>query len=311
MADFTVNMSGTVELDDSIVTEYQSEFIVAYNQSNVIDAAVEYSRDIGAKAISFPRFTQLAQAITPLNEREDINSVAMADSEIILTPQEYGNAVTTTRLAELQTGGRAARAAVSLVGQNMASTMNKLGTLALEASTNVVYGGTATSEATVAAGDVMTPALLDKIYNKMARANVPAHSATGTYVAYMHDDVIHDLRTGTTEGTWIDVSKYSGNEQILRNEIGMFKGFRIVRNNDATVNADGGVTTVDTYTSTFLGFNALGKAESAVPSMVMTGPFDKLNRFANIGWYGVLQYKIIEQDSAWKAITSSSVGANA
>lgn len=312
MADFTLNMSDSVVLNDSVVAEeLKSEFIVAYNQANIVDSVVEYAREVNAKSISFPRFSQLAAATTPLTEKDDITSEAMSDSDIILTPVEYGNVVTTTRLAELQTAGRAGRAALQLVGQNMANTMNVLGTRALEASTNVVYGGSATSEATVAAGDVMDASVLDKVYNKMARANVPAHSRTGTYVAFMHDDVIHDLRSASAAGTWLDVSKYAGAEAILRNEVGMYKGFRIVRNNDCLINTDGGVTTVDTYHSSFMGFNALGKAESQMPSITMTGPFDKLGRFINIGWYGVLQYKIIESDAAWKAITSSSVGVNA
>lgn len=311
MADFTAVLSGTVEVNNSDITEeIKSEFIIAYNQANVMDQFVEYDRDIDAKSIGFPRFALTAPATTPLNEREDVTSIAMADSEILLTPQEYGMAITPTRLVDLQTGGRALRAAVQLAGTNMAESTNIIATQALEASTNVMYGGSAANEGALAAGDTMDAALLGKIYNKMSRANVPVCPVSGTYIATMHDDVIHDLREGTAAGTWQDVNKYNNEIPVLNNEIGMYKGFRILRNNHQALNVDGGATTVDSYASSFLGYNGLGKAESAMPALTLTGPFDKLGRFINIGWYGVFSYNIIESEAVWKTLTSSSVGVN-
>jgi N4-gp56 family major capsid protein len=315
MADFTLNLTGTAQLDNSAVTEeIKTEFIVQYTQANVMDSFVEYAREIQAKSISFPRYSTLATAETALTEREDITSAAMSDTEVILTPVEYGNAVTTTKLVDLQTGGRAMRGAIRLVAINMAETLNVLATRALEASTNVVYGGSAGSKAALAAGDVMSGGVLDKVYNKLARASVPAHPLTGTYVAFLHEDQIFDLRSASAANSWTDVNKYNNELPVLQNEVGMYKGFRIVRNNHSLLEADAGAgspATVDVYTASFLGFNGLGKAESAMPSIVMTGPFDKLGRFVNIGWYGVLQYKIIEPTAVYKALTSSSVGANA
>lgn len=311
MADFTVNMTGTVELPDTAITlEAVADFIVAYQQANVIDQFVEYSQQIGAKSIAFPRFDLLAPAITPLNEREDVTSAALSESNIILTPAEYGNVVTTTSLADIRSGGSALRAAVQLVARNMAESTNIIATRALEATTNA-FTADGGLEADLTAGDVMTRALLNKVYNKLARANVPKHSATGTYVAFLHEDQIHDLREESSAGSWVDVNKYNNEIPVLNNEVGMLGGFRIVQNNHSLVSADGGASAVDTYTASFLGFNGLGKAESMVPEMRMTGPFDKLGRFVNIGWYGVFQYKIIEPAAVWKVITASSVGANA
>ena len=311
---FTPNMTTTTSIDDSIVQEYEAEFIVQYNQTNVVDAACEYMADIGAKSIEFPRYSLLATAETPLGEDTDADSDEMVDSKVIFTPKEYGKSVTRTELADLQTGGRGTRGAMRLIGINMGETTNVLGTRALEASTNVKYGGDATGLADLDAADVMTPTLLNAIYNKLARANVPVHSATGTYIAYMHDDVIHDLREGSSAGSWEDVNKYNNEVPVLQNEVGMFKGFRIIRNNHCLLTSDGaGVAspqTLDAYTSSFLGFNGVGKAESAMPQIRVTGPFDKLGRFLNIGWYGVLEYKIVETNAVWNAVTSSSIGVN-
>lgn len=306
---FTVNMSGSVAVDNSLKTDYETDFIIEYEQLNVMDPFVEFHRQMGAKSISFPRYALLGLATTPLTELDDVTSSAMSDTEILLTPAEYGNVITTTSLADLQSGGRLSRGAVALVAKNMAETRNALATAALEASSNVVYGGDATSTATIDAADVMDGALLNKIYNKLRRSNVPM--IDGHYVAFMHDDVIHDLRAGSAAGTWMDVNKYNNELPVLNNEVGMFRGFRIICNNHSALAADAGATTTDVYTSSFLGANGLGLAESMVPELRVTGPFDKLGRFVNVGWYGVFQYKIIESSAVWTAETASSVGANA
>lgn len=116
---FTVNMTGSAQVDDSVKTDYETDFIVEYAQTNVLDNFVEWNRQVGAKSISFPRYSLLSLATTPLTETDDATSSAMADTEVLFTPAEYGNVVTTTSLADLQTGGRVSRGAVRLVAINL------------------------------------------------------------------------------------------------------------------------------------------------------------------------------------------------
>ena len=310
MAEFTTVMTGTAEVDDSIIEEFEQQFLVAYAQEQVMEPFVSYKRDIGAKSIDIPKYNQLALATTPLVEKEDPASEALVDSKVNLQPLEYGNVVTTTKLANLQTGGKADRAAARMVGINMGRTQDKLALLAADASTNIIYGGNATSTITIDATDVMAAATMNAAYNKLARASVPG-LANGDYIAIMHDDVIHDIRDGSGAGTWQDVHKYALPDSVLRNEVGMFRGFRVIRDNHATVSVDAGAGgTVDVYKSYFMGFNALGKAVGQEPGMVISGPFDKLQRFVNMGWLGCFKYGIIEPDALWIVESASSVGAN-
>lgn len=306
---FTTNLSGVTQLDNSIVEAFDQQFIIAAAQEAVMDQFVSYKKDIGAKSIEFPKYSQLALATTPLTETDDVTSEAMADSQIILTPAEYGNVVTTTKLASLQTGGKADVAAARLVGINMQRTLDKLAVAAGEAASNTLTpdGG---AEAALEATDVMTASFLSKLYNKLARESVQPLSE-GMFVAIMHDDVIHDLRDSAAAGSWQDINKYGNHVQVLKNEVGMLGGFRIVRNNHCSINADGGALAVDTYKSLFMGFNALGKAVSKEPSLHLSGPFDKLGRFLNVGWHGVFQYKIVDSAAIYVGITASSVGSNA
>lgn len=305
---FTTNLTGVAQVDDSLITAYDQSFLIAHDQTNVMDQFVQYKEDIGAKAIELPKYARLSVATTPLTETDDVTSVALSDTKVVLTPAEYGSVVTTTKLANLQTGGKADLAAAQVVGLNWGQTMDKLAILALDASANsYVIGGTA--EGSVTAGQVASDVFLNTFYNKLARASIPM--INGAYVAVMHDDVIHDLRAATAAGSWVDVTKYSKPEEALMNEVGMYKGFRIVRDNQATFADQSGAGLVDLYSSYFFGFNALGKATSQPGRLVFTGPFDKLGRFVNMGWYEVSKYGIIDQDALWLGKCASSVGANA
>lgn len=305
---FTTNLSGTAELDVSAVLEFDKQFIIASTEEGVMEQVISYKKDIGAKSIDLTKYAQLALATTPLVETDDVTSEAMADTQILITPAEYGKVVTRTKLISLQSGGKADLAAARLVGINMGRTQDKLALLAADASTNSMTpaGG---AIAAIIAADVMDTSFLNKLYNKLARANVlPLQD--GMYVAVMHDDQIYDLRNSAGAGSWVDINKYSKPELVLRNEVGMLCGFKILRDNNVTLTADEGAGAVDTYRAQFMGFNALGKAVSDEPHGVLSGPFDKLSRFVNVGWTGCFNYKIVDQDALWMGVTASSVGVN-
>jgi N4-gp56 family major capsid protein len=308
MTDFTPNMSGTVALDDSTVALYDQSFIVAVGQDNMLDQFAQYRQQIGASSIKLTKYARLGLATTPLSELVEVDSAAMSDTGITLTPAEYGNVVTSTRLADIVSGGKVSTAAARITGINAGATLDKLAEAALAAGSNsYIIGGTAAGS--VVASQVASGVFLNYFYNKLSRANVPKLGGD-SYVAIMHDDVIHDLRADTAAGQWIDVTKYALPGEALKNEVGMFKGFRIVRDNNCTFADQTGAGTVDLYNSYFIGANALGKAESQPLQLVVRPAFDKLDRFMNFGWKWTGQYKIVDTDAAWTGVCASSVGAN-
>lgn len=305
---FTTNLTGVTQVDDSLVTAFDQAVWVEYGQNNVTDALITKKVEINAKTINMPKYARVAVATTALTETDDVVSTALADTKVTFTPLEYGNAFTITSLASFQTGGLVDMAAAALVGENWASTMDALAIQAMDASTNsYIIAGTA--EGSVTAGQVASDVFLNYFYNKLARKNVA--SINGAYVMVAHDDVITDLRASSAVGSWQDVVKYSAPGEALNNEVGMFKGFKVVRNNRSTFADQTGAGLVDIYNSYFLGRNSLGKAISKPGSVVLTGPFDKLNRFYNVGWYEVSKTQILDQDAIWMGRCASSVGTNA
>mgnify|MGYP003540536998 CR=1 FL=1 len=72
---FTLNMSTTSSVDNSIILAYDQQFIVAAAQEQIMDQFVSYKKMIGAKSIEFPKYSQLALATTALDEDDDVQSV--------------------------------------------------------------------------------------------------------------------------------------------------------------------------------------------------------------------------------------------
>lgn len=309
MADHTQVLTGTAELDDNAITEFDSQFLLAQAADGIADQFVTLKRDIGAKSIDITKYGQMPLNTTPLLEREDVTSTALSDEEVLLTPQEHGDVVTTTALSNLQSGGQTNVAAARLVGINAGRVMNKLALQAMDASSRVLFGGDAVSVITVDATDEADVALLDKAYSGLSGKNsIGLPQAGGDYVSLMHDDVLASIRNGTQAGTWQDTHKFAVPGEILKNEVGLFKGFRMVRDNLSTIAVGAGAAGIDVYTSYYMGFNALGKAVSQDVTQVISQN-DKLNRFLNVGWKSTVKYQIIEQEALVISKTAKSPNA--
>jgi len=265
-------------LDDSIITLIDQEVIVSGANRNKIDQFVETQVEIGAKSIDFTIYSKLAVATTALTDGTDVDAAAMADSAVTLEPKEYGNVVTPTKLANLQTGGKADRAAAKLTGINIAETTNKLGLNALEAGTNTTAAST---PGTLAKGD------LRGAFERLQLANIPTFD-NGLYVAFVNPAQVSDIKDD-----YISIAQYTDLGQSVSGVVGALEGFMIVPDSQVTAG----------QVSVF-GMGALGKAVSSEVETKITGPFDKLGRFVNIGWLGTIEYGIVD-DNAIEIITGA------
>jgi len=259
-------------LDDSLVTLIDQEVIVSGAGINKIDAFVDTQVEIGAKAIDFTIYSKLAKATTALTDGADLDAVGMADASVTLTPKEYGTVVTPTKLANLQTGGKADRAGAKLVGIS-----NQLGINALEAGTNTTAAGTS---GTLAKAD------LRGAYQRLSSGRIP--KINGYYVAFVNPAQVSDIKDD-----YISIAQNTNLELATNGVVGTLEGFLIVEDADVTAGQ------VNCF-----GMGALGKAVSMEPQATITGPFDKLGRMMNMGWLGTVEYGIID-DAAIEIITGA------
>jgi N4-gp56 family major capsid protein len=308
----TGGFSSAASLSTILHQTYDQSFLLAQEQNQVLDQYATVVREINSKAINIPKFSGYAPVSTSLAENDNMvgSGTITAAQEITITPLEFGNTTLVTKLLDLQTGGQGSRAIVQLMGQNMGRSMDTRALAQLYQSTNAFVAGNQAAAAVTVSNGTANIAYLNYAYNKLARHSIPKFDQDA-YVMVAHDDVIADLRADATPGSFTDVTKYSMPDQILKGEVGMFRGFRIVRQNDSLITAGTTGTpgtlgnTVDIYNSVFLGYNGLGRAESLEPSLVFAGPFDPLGRLVNVGWYGVFDYSIVDQDAVWVGQSTS------
>ena len=312
MADLFSVITDKAVLDASQVEIWQDGVILAASEmTNFMPGSPLISQyALADKSIhTFIKFAQLDGG-GALTDGVEVTSDAVVDTEANLTLAEYGNVITTTALGHVVTGGRLNPASAELAGKDMGTTIDKVAIQVLEASTNEVTVN-ASGEASTTASDIITPAFVQKMYNKLRRASIQPLTG-GTYVAVAHPDVMYDLKAATAANSWTQVQQYTDAMSVFKNEVGMYGGFRWVESANVSINADAGSSAVDTYHTSFLGYNALGLAMSSSQPLhgtLVTGT-DKLERFVHIGWYGILSYGIIDASACWILTSASTVGSN-
>lgn len=248
-------------------------------------------------------------AKTPLSEESDVDSTKMPPlSEVIVTPQEFGFAVTRTKKLDARTFADVDPAIALAVAQHQSRVIDELVQDVLVAANQKSYAAGRTSVATVTATDVLQATDIRKAVTKL-RANKVVPWAGNFYAAMVHPHVIHDLREQSGAGSWRTPNEYGTDQsKIWAGEIGEFEGVRFVQNTFTRKASDGASSAV-VYRNFFFGREGLAEAVNEEPHTTVGPVVDKLGRFRTIGWYGDLGWSIYRQEAILVNHSSSSVAA--
>ena len=275
-------------------------------------------------SVKFTVFADLAAATTALGEAEDVTPVAMSDSQVTVTLNEYGNATVTTAKLRASSFLPVDPVAANAVGYNAGLSIDTIARNVLQAGSNVIYasGGTDTASARVDmdVDDTLTAKDIRRAVAQLRGANVP--TIGGNYVGFIHPDVSYDLRGITDASGWRDSYKYTNAMPLYNGEIGMFEGVRFMESPRAPLfanayNGSGAAGTGDAYGTLIMGQQALAKAVSmggeygAQPTIVYGTVTDLLQRFRPVGWKHFVGYSVFRQEALRRIESSSSIGANA
>ena len=275
-------------------------------------------------SVKFTVFADLAAATTALGEAEDVTPVAMSDSQVTVTLNEYGNATVTTAKLRASSFLPVDPVAANAVGYNAGLSIDTIARNVLQAGTNVIYasGGTDTATARIDmdTDDTLTAKDIRRAVAQLRGANVP--TIGGNYVGFIHPDVSYDLRGITDASGWRDSYKYTNAMPLYNGEIGMFEGVRFMESPRAPLfanayNGSGAAGTGDAYGTLIMGQQALAKAVSmggeygAQPTIVYGTVTDLLQRFRPVGWKHFVGYSVFRQEALRRIESSSSIGANA
>jgi N4-gp56 family major capsid protein len=326
MADYYAAETGTANLTtDQVAFEKLAYFALRPEMYFDQFASVQATNATNPGAsVKFTVFADLAAATTPLGEAEDVTPVAMSDSQVTVTLEEYGNATVTTAKLRASSFLPVDPVAAQAVGYNAGLSIDTIARAALEAGSNVIYatGGADTAAARVDmdVDDTLTAQDVRRAVAQLRGANVP--TIGGNYVGFIHPDVSYDLRGITDASGWRDSYKYTNAMPLYNGEIGMFEGVRFMESPRAPLFADayngsGAAGTGDSYGTLIMGQQALAKAVSmggeygAQPTIVYGTVTDLLQRFRPVGWKHFVGYSVFRQEALRRIESSSSIGANA
>ncbi len=238
-----------------------------------------------------------------LDELVDPDSVSIATPTAkTLTLVERGNATISTH--KLDKFAYANPEIAQLIARNMVDSLDKVYSNTLIAGTNVVYGGNATSTATVDAADVLDSTDIRRVVAKLRGASVSGRK--GSYFwGGIHPDVSADLRSETGAAAWRDPHVYSDPQNIYAGEIGAYEGVFWVESPRLHVAADG-ASGAKVYRTLIAGKQALAESVAEEPHTILGPKTDKFNRFQPIGWYGILGHTIYRQEALWRIESGSA-----
>jgi N4-gp56 family major capsid protein len=219
--------------------------------------------------VNFQIYKDLARTTGTLQETVDPDAVGLSTpTNVPVTLNEYGNAVLVTRALNLFSLADVDPAVANIIAYNMADSIDELAQTALDGGTNVIYGGTQTSQAAITGSDIVTAANIRKAVAKLRSANAVARKGS-MYWCGIHPEVSHDLRKETGAGAWRTPHEYATNDAIWAGEIGAFEGAYFVETprlkvtgSGATIGSAKTITAVTisgqvaTVTATSHGFSA-------------------------------------------------------
>jgi len=177
--------------------------------------------------VTFQLYNDINRVTGTLTETADVDASALATPKSVpVTLNEYGNAVIVTRALNLFSLADVDPAVANIIAYNMADSVDELAQTALDGGTNVIYGGDATSQATISqasTADTLSAANIRRAVAKLRANNAVARKGS-MYWAGIHPEVSHDLRSETGGAAWRDPHNYQEASNIWAGEIGSFEG---------------------------------------------------------------------------------------
>ena len=184
-------------------------------------------------SVVFSIYSDLAQATSTLSETSDVSSIALGNpSQVTVTLNEYGSAVTTTKKLNLTSFNDVDSALADIIAYNAADSLDNVVGQVLCAGTNVIYangpsGTRPTSSAEVLPVDTITTADIRNAVVTL-RTNKALPRIGELYAAYVHPRQSADLRAESGTGGFQDLTKYVERTPFVAGAVGALEGAFIV-----------------------------------------------------------------------------------
>ena len=256
MAVPTGTLTGSSTISALVTTAYDQYVRMALRSIPVMRALADVKpvqQAMPGSSVVFSIYSDLAQATSTLTETSDVSSIAIGNpSQVTVTLNEYGSAVTTTKKLNLTSFNDVDSALADIIAYNAADSLDNVVGQTLVDGTNVIYGGSATSSETVVAASKMTVSDIREAVTEL-RTGKALPRMGELYAAYVHPRQAADLRAESGTGGFQELTKYVDRTPFVAGAVGVIEGAYIVETprvlNGSSVGASGNVQTTNSITN--------------------------------------------------------------
>lgn len=303
------SLTGTSAISNLVQTAYDQYVRMALRSIPVMRALADVKpvqQAMPGSSVVFSIYSDLAQATSTLTEASDVSSIALGNpTNIPVTLQEYGSAVTTTKKLNLTSFNDVDQALADIIAYNAADSIDSVVASVLTSGSNVLYAGTATSTNTVAATDKMSVSKIRQAVTEL-RTNKALPRIGELYAAYLHPRQTADLRAETGTGGFQDLSKYTDRTPFVAGAVGVIEGAFVVETPRVPYVTN--TNSVNVYKAVIAGREALAEAMGQDISTVIGPQIDALRRFHTIGWYYFGGWSLLRQAALYRIETAATNG---
>ena len=224
-------LTGSSTISALVTTAYDQYVRMALRSIPVMRALADVKpvqQAMPGSSVVFSIYSDLAQATSTLTETSDVSSIALGNpSQVTVTLNEYGSAVTTTKKLNLTSFNDVDSALADIIAYNAADSLDNVVGQTLVGGTNVIYGGSATSSASVVAASKMTVSNIRQAVTEL-RTGKALPRMGELYAAYVHPRQAADLRAESGTGGFQELTKYVDRTPFVAGAVGVIEGAYIV-----------------------------------------------------------------------------------
>ncbi len=263
--------------------------------------------------IKFRRYANLPVATTPLAEGITPAGSLLSKTDLSAQLEQYGDYIVLTDRLTMTIEDPVRLEANSELSDQFADTIDQLCRDEITTGTNVLYGGAAISTATVAAGDVLTQALVEDMEEilKLNKARYITEFVDPTveyntvplppaFWSIIHTNITRVVRSFAD---FTKVELYANPTTRMDGEIGKVSNTRFVETVNAKVFTGAGAGGIDVYATLVVAKWAYGisrlaghAVENIAKPLGSAGTADPLNQRETVGWKATFVAKILNDD---------------
>ena len=309
----TGSFTGTSDISNLVKAAYDQYVRMALRSIPVMRALADVKpvqQAMPGSSVVFSIYSDLAAATSTLTETSDVSSIALGNpSQVTVTLNEYGSAVTTTKKLNLTSFNDVDAALADIIAYNAADSIDSVVAAVLTAGTNVIYGGNATTTNTIDSADTISVADIRNAVTEL-RTNKALPRLGELYAAYLHPRQAADLRAESGTGGFQDIVKYTDNvsKTIIPGSVGVIEGAFVVETPRVPYAANTNSPAVNVYKAVVAGREALAEAMGQDINTVIGPEIDALRRFRTIGWYYFGGFARLREAALYRIESSASAG---